>query len=250
MLGTAARALLTQTCNHAAGTLAAFRGDTSEPKCGWSCCLQVAPLCCHWPRSMACPFCLRTPSTAPSSSACRCCASVCCACVCAWACVCVRARPSERALARVPVHACVCMCVCACVRVRVRVRAQEHEQGACLPTPPRNPHLRTPCRACRKDPYVLWSIGRALSHTASGSLLHDARPARQGPAQHPHPPASQHYPPTRRVPCIMMQGLPDKGLRRIILTASGGAFRDWPVEKLKEVRTTGCACACALALCA
>jgi 1-deoxy-D-xylulose-5-phosphate reductoisomerase len=26
------------------------------------------------------------------------------------------------------------------------------------------------------------------------------------------------------------------GLRRIILTASGGAFREWPVEKLKEVR--------------
>lgn len=34
--------------------------------------------------------------------------------------------------------------------------------------------------------------------------------------------------------CI--QGLPEGGLRRIILTASGGAFRDWPVEKLKEVR--------------
>ncbi|CAI5479759.1 unnamed protein product [Closterium sp. Yama58-4] len=33
--------------------------------------------------------------------------------------------------------------------------------------------------------------------------------------------------------CI--QGLPEGGLRRIILTASGGAFRDWPVEKLKEV---------------
>lgn len=32
-----------------------------------------------------------------------------------------------------------------------------------------------------------------------------------------------------------MQGLPVGGLRRIILTASGGAFRDWPVEKLKEV---------------
>jgi len=32
-----------------------------------------------------------------------------------------------------------------------------------------------------------------------------------------------------------MQGLPEGGLRRIILTASGGAFRDWPVEKLKEV---------------
>ncbi|KAJ9513076.1 hypothetical protein QJQ45_029430 [Haematococcus lacustris] len=32
-----------------------------------------------------------------------------------------------------------------------------------------------------------------------------------------------------------MQGLPEGGLRRIILTASGGAFRDWPAEKLKEV---------------
>ena len=34
----------------------------------------------------------------------------------------------------------------------------------------------------------------------------------------------------------VMQGLPEGGLRRIILTASGGAFRDWPVEKLREVR--------------
>ncbi|XP_024364667.1 1-deoxy-D-xylulose 5-phosphate reductoisomerase, chloroplastic isoform X2 [Physcomitrium patens] len=34
--------------------------------------------------------------------------------------------------------------------------------------------------------------------------------------------------------CI--QGLPESGLRRIILTASGGAFRDWPVEKLKDVK--------------
>ncbi|MGB7412823.1 MAG: 1-deoxy-D-xylulose-5-phosphate reductoisomerase, partial [Thermosynechococcaceae cyanobacterium] len=32
-----------------------------------------------------------------------------------------------------------------------------------------------------------------------------------------------------------LQGVPDKGLRRIILTASGGSFRDWPVEKLKNV---------------
>lgn len=32
-----------------------------------------------------------------------------------------------------------------------------------------------------------------------------------------------------------LQGIPEGGLRRIILTASGGAFRDWPVEKLKEV---------------
>ena len=32
-----------------------------------------------------------------------------------------------------------------------------------------------------------------------------------------------------------LQGLPEGGLRRIILTASGGAFRDWPVERLKEV---------------
>ena len=34
--------------------------------------------------------------------------------------------------------------------------------------------------------------------------------------------------------CI--QGLPVGGMRRIILTASGGAFRDWPVDKLKEVK--------------
>ncbi|KAH7446333.1 hypothetical protein KP509_01G051700 [Ceratopteris richardii] len=34
--------------------------------------------------------------------------------------------------------------------------------------------------------------------------------------------------------CI--QGLPEGGLRRIILTASGGAFRDLPVEKLKDVK--------------
>ncbi len=32
-----------------------------------------------------------------------------------------------------------------------------------------------------------------------------------------------------------LQGIPKGGLRRIILTASGGAFRDWPVEKLPEV---------------
>ncbi|KAK9135345.1 hypothetical protein Syun_014675 [Stephania yunnanensis] len=34
--------------------------------------------------------------------------------------------------------------------------------------------------------------------------------------------------------CI--QGLPEGALRRIILTASGGAFRDLPFEKLKEVK--------------
>jgi 1-deoxy-D-xylulose-5-phosphate reductoisomerase len=33
-----------------------------------------------------------------------------------------------------------------------------------------------------------------------------------------------------------LQGVPQGGLRRIILTASGGAFRDWPVEKLAEVK--------------
>lgn len=32
-----------------------------------------------------------------------------------------------------------------------------------------------------------------------------------------------------------LQGLPEGGLRRIILTASGGAFREWPAEKLKTV---------------
>ena len=30
--------------------------------------------------------------------------------------------------------------------------------------------------------------------------------------------------------------VPEKGLRRILLTASGGAFRDWPVEKLSSVK--------------
>jgi 1-deoxy-D-xylulose-5-phosphate reductoisomerase len=33
-----------------------------------------------------------------------------------------------------------------------------------------------------------------------------------------------------------LQGVPQNGLRRIILTASGGAFRDWPVEKLAQVQ--------------
>jgi 1-deoxy-D-xylulose-5-phosphate reductoisomerase len=32
-----------------------------------------------------------------------------------------------------------------------------------------------------------------------------------------------------------LQGVPAGGLRRIILTASGGSFRDWPAEKLKDV---------------
>lgn len=32
-----------------------------------------------------------------------------------------------------------------------------------------------------------------------------------------------------------LQGVPHGGLRRILLTASGGAFRDWPVEKLSQV---------------
>jgi len=32
-----------------------------------------------------------------------------------------------------------------------------------------------------------------------------------------------------------LQGVPEGGLKRIILTASGGAFRDWEVERLAEV---------------
>ncbi|KAM3206734.1 hypothetical protein ACQJBY_062089 [Aegilops geniculata] len=34
--------------------------------------------------------------------------------------------------------------------------------------------------------------------------------------------------------CI--QGLSEGSLRRVILTASGGAFRDWPIERLKDVQ--------------
>ncbi|HEY9596635.1 MAG TPA: 1-deoxy-D-xylulose-5-phosphate reductoisomerase [Cyanophyceae cyanobacterium] len=33
-----------------------------------------------------------------------------------------------------------------------------------------------------------------------------------------------------------LQGVPKGGLRRILLTASGGAFRDWPVERLPDVK--------------
>lgn len=33
-----------------------------------------------------------------------------------------------------------------------------------------------------------------------------------------------------------LQGVPKDGLRKILLTASGGAFRDWPVDKLAEVK--------------
>jgi 1-deoxy-D-xylulose-5-phosphate reductoisomerase len=33
-----------------------------------------------------------------------------------------------------------------------------------------------------------------------------------------------------------LQGFPPGALRRIILTASGGAFRDWPIERLAEVK--------------
>ncbi len=33
-----------------------------------------------------------------------------------------------------------------------------------------------------------------------------------------------------------LQGTPKDGLRRIILTASGGAFRDWPIDKLSKVK--------------
>lgn len=35
-----------------------------------------------------------------------------------------------------------------------------------------------------------------------------------------------------------LQGVPEGGLRRILLTASGGAFRDWPVEKLSTVKVS------------
>ncbi|KZV52129.1 1-deoxy-D-xylulose-5-phosphate reductoisomerase [Dorcoceras hygrometricum] len=36
--------------------------------------------------------------------------------------------------------------------------------------------------------------------------------------------------------CSVYKACPEGALRRIILTASGGAFRDWPVDKLKEVK--------------
>ena len=36
-----------------------------------------------------------------------------------------------------------------------------------------------------------------------------------------------------------LQGVPPGALKKIILTASGGAFRDWPKEKLAEVKVAG-----------
>ena len=33
-----------------------------------------------------------------------------------------------------------------------------------------------------------------------------------------------------------LEGHPQAGVRRIVLTASGGAFRDWPIERLAEVK--------------
>ena len=33
-----------------------------------------------------------------------------------------------------------------------------------------------------------------------------------------------------------LQGVPPGGLKKILLTASGGAFRDWPVEQLPTVK--------------
>ncbi|KAF7825848.1 1-deoxy-D-xylulose 5-phosphate reductoisomerase, chloroplastic-like [Senna tora] len=33
-----------------------------------------------------------------------------------------------------------------------------------------------------------------------------------------------------------LQGLPEGALRRIILTGSGGAFRNWPVDKMKDIK--------------
>lgn len=41
---------------------------------------------------------------------------------------------------------------------------------------------------------------------------------------------------SHRVAFFSCQGLPPGGLRRIILTASGGAFRDWDVSDLDTVR--------------
>ena len=35
-----------------------------------------------------------------------------------------------------------------------------------------------------------------------------------------------------------LQGFPPGALRRIILTASAGAFRDWPIEKLSGVKVS------------
>lgn len=49
------------------------------------------------------------------------------------------------------------------------------------------------------------------------------------------PPSTLPIPPNTNNINNTNQGVPPGGLRKIILTASGGAFRDWPVEDLKKV---------------
>ena len=51
------------------------------------------------------------------------------------------------------------------------------------------------------------------------------------------PPTSKNPPKTKKPKTTfqVIQGLPEGGLRRVILTASGGAFRDLPAEELKNV---------------
>ena len=69
-------------------------------------------------------------------------------------------------------------------------------------------------------------------HDAMLNLFHSARTAYAPcPSENACPADSEH---SAIFQCI--QGLPENGLRRIILTASGGAFRDWPVEKLQTVK--------------
>ncbi len=80
-------------------------------------------------------------------------------------------------------------------------------------------------RARRVHPSPGLQYVRHIACTGANAWRDQARNMR---LKHP-PPASVTASPQ------VMQGLPVGGLRRIILTASGGAFRDWPVEKLKEV---------------
>ena len=51
----------------------------------------------------------------------------------------------------------------------------------------------------------------------------------------PPPPPNLHIPPPHTHTLQKQKGVPPGGLRKVILTASGGAFRDWAVEDLKKV---------------
>jgi len=84
--------------------------------------------------------------------------------------------------------------------------------------------------------FFLWSE-RAKEGASVGARAKSER-ERRDEEKKLTPPTSKKNPPKTKKPKTtfqVIQGLPEGGLRRVILTASGGAFRDLPAEELKNV---------------